>query len=100
MSEILGKTIRSPIPTEHFDTAKRYDIYCSVAGEYRLYADVRLIALKTLNDIRENAFAPHAFLEVEASDGTRTMVPIFPIHAICEHGVTPTYAVLGKQDES
>ena len=95
----LRKTIKSPIPLEHFDIEKRYDIYISVAGEYRLYANARLIALKTLDDIKEVGSALRAFLEIESSDGTRTMIPTFPIHAICEHGAQMVYTVLKKAPE-
>lgn len=97
--DILGKTIKSPIPVEHFDIQKRYDIYCALAGEYRLYENVKLIALKTLDDIRERGFSFRAFLEIEMPDGTRTMIPQHPIHAICEHGTKPNYMVLKKAAE-
>jgi hypothetical protein len=96
----LGPAIKSPIPLEHIDITKRYDIYCNVANEYRLYPNVKIVARKTLEDIREAFSAFNVFLEIEDSEGTRAMVPLFPIHAICEHGSTPKYVVLKKPPES
>ena len=94
LSDALGKTIKSPIPAQHFDITKRYDIYCEIRGEYRLYQNVRLVAFKTLEDIRENGGMFRSFLEIETADETRMMIPGFPIHLICEHGVKPVYVVL------
>ncbi len=99
LSDVFGKVIKSPIPVEHFDMAKRYDIHCLHSGEYRLYENVRMIAVKTLDDIRERGLSPRGFLEVEASDGTRAMIPILPIGLICEHGTKPVYVVLRKTGE-
>lgn len=97
--DFLGKIIKSPFPTEHLDPAKRYDIYCYVSKECRLYANVRLIALKVMGDIREGGFAHISFLEIEASDGTRALIPLIPIHAICEHGTKLIYEVVGKSEK-
>jgi hypothetical protein len=91
--------VKSPLPVEHFDVSKRYDIYCSLAGEYRLYENVKLIAVKTLDDIRERGVSLRGYLEIEMPDGKRTMIRMFPIHAICEHGTKPAYTVLKKSDQ-
>lgn len=96
----LGRAIKSPIPIEHIDVSKRYDVYCTVANEYRMYPNVKIVGRKTLEDIREAFSALNVFLEIEDSEGTRTMVPLFPIHAICEHGSIPKYVVLKKLAES
>ena len=100
LSDVLGKTIKSPVPALHFDITKRYDIYCEIRGEYRLYQNVRLVAFKTLEDIRENSGMFRSFLEIETNDETRMMIPSFPIHLICEHGVKPVYVVLKNGSDS
>ena len=35
------------IPVSVIDLSKRYDIYCYLPGEYRLYENVRIVGIKT-----------------------------------------------------
>lgn len=37
------------------------------------------------------------YLELEAADGNRMMIPYHRIHLICEHGAAPTYKVLSHR---
>ena len=86
--------IKSPIPLEHFDVSKRYDIYYFTRNDERLYQNVRFVATRTLEDISPNFSNLSGFVEIEAIDGTRVMLSRFGIHAICEHGAKPHYKVL------
>src|SRR5262245_34262178 len=89
------EAIKSPLPIEHVDISKRYDLYCYFAQEVRLYENIKITALRTLEDIpRKSRSLIGAFLEIEAPDGTRIMIPKLHVHAICEHGVQPSYKVL------
>jgi hypothetical protein len=37
------------------------------------------------------------YLEIEALDGRKFMIPTYGIQMICEHGVQPVYKVLRKR---
>src|SRR5262245_44805871 len=92
--------IKSPIPVEHLDPAKRYDIYCFFPGAERLYENVRIVAVKTLEDITQFSSGIGGLLEIEASDGTRIMLPKHNIHMMCDHGSQPTFKLLRTWGES
>lgn len=83
------------IPLAQFDMDKRYDVYCSAAGEERLYEDVRFVGIRTFDRITEfSSGLVSGFLEIEASDGSRMLIPSFGIQLVCEHGVQPAFRVL------
>jgi hypothetical protein len=86
----------SPIPVTLFDLLKRYDIYCSIPGEDRLYEDVRIISIRTFEKKKQDFGMAliGGYLEVEARSGTRMMIPHMRMYMICEHGSPPDYKVL------
>jgi hypothetical protein len=86
--------IKSPLPLEHIDVTKRYDVYCLVRDEERLYENVRFVAVRTLDDISTGFSNFGGLVEIEATDGTRIMLTKFDIHTVCEHGVSPQYKVV------
>ena len=84
------------IPVALLDLSKRYDLYCSTPSEDRLYEDVRIVAIRTL-ERKKNEYATAllgGYLEIEAQDGARMMVPHIRMYMICEHGSKPAYKVL------
>ncbi|OWK36733.1 hypothetical protein [Fimbriiglobus ruber] len=83
------------IPVSQFDTEKRYDVYCLATGEERLYEDVRFVGIRTFDRITEfSSGLVSGFLEIEATDGARLLIPSFGIQLICEHGGQPAFRVL------
>ena len=83
----------SPIPFAQIDLGKRYDVYCTVFTEVRLYENVRFLAFRTFERITE--FTPiSGYLEVEAMDGSRMLISSHTIQLMCEHGTQPTFKVL------
>lgn len=92
------KVIEDNIPVVQFDLSKRYDLYCCIYDENRIYENVKIIGLRTLE--RRTEFSSGtlgAYLEVEAADGTRCFVPQFHISSMCEHGAPLVYQVIKKQ---
>ncbi len=93
----------NPIPVTPFDVRRRYDIYCSLVGEERLYENIKLAGIRTFDRITQfSSGALGGLLEIEASDGTRMLIPQHGIQMICEHGAKPKYKVLrswGPPDE-
>ncbi len=92
----------APIPPNDFpicqiDLTKRYDIYCTLTGEERLYENVRFLGIRSLDPIRES-FYVHGYLEIEALDGSRMLIPPYGIQMICEHGTQPSYRVIRQWD--
>ena len=86
----------SPIPITHFELERRYDLYCSLATEQRLYQNVKLVGIRTFDRISQHSSgALGGLLEIEAANGTRMMIPQFGIQMICEHGAEPTYKLCG-----
>ena len=85
-----------PIPVTLFDLSKRYDIYCSLPGEDRLYEDVRIIAIRAFEKKRHDLGMAliGGYLEIETRNGARMMIPHMRIYMICEHGTPPDYKVL------
>ena len=86
----------SPIPVTLFDLSKRYDIYCSIPGEDRLYEDVRVIAIRTFEKKKQEFGMAliGGYLEIETHNGARMMIPHIRMYMICEHGTQPDYKVL------
>ena len=86
----------SPISVTVFDLSKRYDLYCSTPSEDRLYEDVRIIGIRTFEK-KKQEFGMSligGYLEIEANNGTRLMIPHIRMYMICEHGSHPAYKVL------
>lgn len=84
-----------PIPIAPVDLSKRYDVYCSEVGHDRLYEDVRFVCIRTFDRITEfSTGLVSGYLEIEAADGSRCLIPSFGIRTICEHGARPTFKVL------
>jgi len=84
------------LPVELIDLSKRYDIYCSTPSEDRLYADVRIVAIRTF-ERRKREFGTSllgGYLEIETSNGARMMIPRMRTYMICEHGSQPEYTLL------
>lgn len=84
------------IPVATIDLSKRYDCYCSTPGEDRLYEDVRVIGIRSFEPKKleyMNALLG-GYLELEAQNGARMMIPHYRIYMICEHGSQPSYKVL------
>ena len=85
------------VPVTPFDVTRRYDIYCSLVGEQRLYQNVKLTGIRTFDRITKfSSGALGGLLEIEAANGTRMLIPQFGIQMICEHGAQPTYKVLAR----
>ena len=64
------------IPILQIDLSKRYDVYCSTAGDERLYEDVKFVCMRTFVP----TLGPHPhmitdFLEIESADGSRSLIP-------------------------
>jgi len=86
---------RSSTPVSEIDLTKRYDIYSSRVAEDRLYENVKIVGLKILRRSRFDANSIiGGYVELEAPDGTRMMIPQNHVEMLCEHGVKPIYKVL------
>jgi hypothetical protein len=86
----------SSIPVTMFDLSKRYDIYCYIPSEDRLYEDVRIVGIKTFES-KKNDFMTAligGYIEIEAKNGTGMMIPHIRVYMICEHDAQPAYKVL------
>ena len=84
-----------PIPVTVFDLSKRYDLYCSTPSEDRLYANVRIIGIRTFE--KKGAFSTAligGYLEIETDNGARMMIPHIRLYMICEYGSQPDYKIL------
>jgi hypothetical protein len=83
------------IPITHIDLTKRYDVYCTVTGEERLYENVKFVAIRTFE--RQSAYSSGligGYLEIEAADGAKMLIPSYGIQLLCEHGTQPAFRVL------
>ena len=92
---------KEDLPVLGIDLSKRYDIYCSVPGEDRLYEDVKIVGIRTFepnSQIRMGLIG--GYLEVEAPDGVRMLIPHIRMSMICEHGAPPRYKVLRTRNAS
>ena len=85
------------VPVTAFDVTRRYDIYCSLIGEERLYENVKLTGIRTFHKITEySSGAFGGFLEIEGADNARILIPQFGIQMICEHGIKPNFKVIRR----
>jgi hypothetical protein len=83
------------------DLSKRYDVYCTDIGHDRLYENVRFVGIRTFERIREfSSGLVGGFLELEAVDGSRWLIPSFGIRLICEHGTQPEVKFLRHRRHS
>ncbi len=87
------------IPVAQIDLSKRYDLYFHSHGEDRLYENVKILGIRTFESKKSSyGFSSiGGFLEVEASNGARMMIPHLRLQMICEHGSKPAYTVLRVQ---
>lgn len=91
------EAVMDEIPTTSIDRSKRYDVYCSVMGEERMYEAVKFVGIKTFHKVDEySSGLVSGYLEIEAVDGARMMIPSFSIQLLCEHGNQPTFRVLRR----
>jgi hypothetical protein len=95
-SPIAGIQAPSPIPVLSIDQSKRYDIYIGGLGHDRVYENVLFVGIRTFDRISEFGYG-HGFLEIEAADGTRCLIPMFGIHLICEHGAEPAFKIVPRE---
>lgn len=95
----IPKRSHPAVPLTHLDVSKRYDAYCIVAGEERVYENVSFVGIRTLEGIHEFLSPTSAYLEIEAIDGTRMLIPSFGIQLLCEHGAEPVYRVLRRRGD-
>lgn len=85
------------IPVSQIDLNKRYDVYCCLSKEERLYENVRFLGIRTFDRIGEfSSGLIGGFLEIEAANGSTILLPNFGIQMICEHGTKPTYRVMKR----
>ncbi len=87
--------LASHIPVSQVDLSKRYDVYSMEANHDRLYENVRFVGIRTFDRITEYSSGfVHGFLEIEAANGCRALIPSYSIRTICEHGVQPFFKIL------
>jgi hypothetical protein len=90
-----------PIPIANIDLNKRYDVHCADCGHDRLYENVRFLGVRTFERITEYTVGiSGGFLEIEAIDGARWMIPNFGIRLICEHGTQPVFKILRRRRDA
>jgi hypothetical protein len=71
-------------------------LYCCIPSEDRLYEDVRIVGIKTFES-KKNDFMTAligGYIEIEAHNGARMMIPHIRVYMICEHDAQPAYKVL------
>jgi hypothetical protein len=91
----------SEIPIAQVDLSKRYDVYCTEINYDRLYENVRFVCIRTFDRVDKfSSGLIGGFLEIEAVDGSRTLIPSFGIRLICEHGTQPSFKVLRRRRNS
>jgi hypothetical protein len=79
------------------DLSKRYDVYCAEFNHDRLYENVRFVCIRTFDRISEfGSGLAGGYLEIEAEEGSRWLIPAFGIRLICEHGTQPAFKVLRR----
>jgi hypothetical protein len=85
----------SSIPVASIDLSKRYDVYCSFTSDDRLYEDVSIKGIRTFEHLTQfSSPVIGGYIEIEARDGSRVMIPHIHIHMLCEHGSQPSFKVL------
>jgi hypothetical protein len=89
------------LPILPIDLAKRYDVYCNYQYEERIYEDMLLVAIRTYESKQYPGSAVlGGYIELEARDGKRMMVPSVHIRLLCEHGAHPTYKIVRSANQS
>jgi hypothetical protein len=89
------------IPIAQIDLSKRYDVYCTEINHDRVYEDIRFVGIRTFDRINDfSSGMIGGFLEIEAVDGSRWLIPNFGIQLICEHGTQPVFRVLRRRRNS
>jgi hypothetical protein len=89
------------IPITQVDLSKRYDIYCTDYQVDKLYENVRFLGIRTFERINDfTSGLVGGFLEIEAIDGSRWMIPSYGIQMICEHGTRPVFKILRQRGTS
>jgi hypothetical protein len=81
------------LTTSQLDLEKRYDIYHCVPHEERLYENVKLVGLRTIQSKSGFTGSLGSYLEIETIFGSRMLISNYGIHLICEHGTKPTFKV-------
>ncbi len=84
---------RTGLTISQLDLEKRYDIYHCVPHEERLYENVKLVGLRSLEAKTVYMSALGNYLEIESAYGSRMLISTFGIHLICEHGTKPMFKV-------
>lgn len=91
------KIFEDNVPVAQFDLSKRYDIYCSFNFEDRLYEDVKIVGIRTLDRRTEySSGVLGGYVEIESSNGTRAFIPSFHVSILCVHGAQPIYKVIRR----
>jgi|GEM_PF-673688 len=91
------KNAESPVPVLNFDLSRRYDLYCRVVSEERIYENIQVIGVRTFDRITQfSSGAIGGLLEIEGANGARMMIPQHGVQMICEHGTQPTFKVLRR----
>ncbi len=85
------------LPILPIDLSKRYDVYCSLQCHDRLYENVKFVCTRTLDRPDSGMPSISEFIEIEATDGSKSLIPKFGIHLICEHGTKPAFTVLRRR---
>ena len=95
---LLPKTqAPSLIPVAQIDPSKRYDVYCVVANEERLYENVKFLSIQCFDRPPDYIHGVvGGYLEIEAEDGSKMLIPHYGIQLLCEHGTEPVYHVLRR----
>lgn len=84
-----------PLPIWPIDFSKRYDIYCCYQGDERLYENMRILAIRTME--KRSSYGSSiigGYIEIEDPSGKRLMISNIRIEMLCEHGVQPQYKIL------
>ena len=62
-----------------------------------LYENVRFLGIRTFDAITEfSSGLVNGYLEIEAIDGLRLLIPQYGIQLMCEHGAEPAYRLLRR----
>jgi hypothetical protein len=86
-----------PIAITPIDVTKRYDVYCGVTGEERMYENICFVGIRTFERITEySSGIIGGYLEIETADNSRLLIPMYGIQLICEHGTQPAFQVLRR----
>jgi hypothetical protein len=83
------------LPVAPFEFNKRYDVYCSVFEEERVYENIKFVGIRTFEPLPQVTLALiGGYLEIETASGARLFIPSFGIKLICDHGTQPEFKML------